>query len=175
MTITIENANGADPVEIEIENSRKGNVTINGNEIKGMKDGDETVIVEKVESTGTIRRFYDQANDRLFWFPNGEEIADIPFPEIAEEPNIFFERKSWPEHLLDENETDFYRELEIEEGESPERFKGLWFKGNEEEGEEGVHELLLQGQNQYFELLHERDLHENELLLQNRPNNYCWN
>ncbi|MEO1258939.1 MAG: M56 family metallopeptidase [Bacteroidota bacterium] len=165
MTIIIENADGADPVEIEIENSRKGNVTINGNEIKGMKDGDETVIVEKVESTGAIRRYYDQASDRLFWFPNGEEIAEIPFPEIAEEPNIFFERKSWPEHLLDKNDIDYYRDLEIEKGEMPERFRGLWLKSDGDDGEEEVHELLLPKGNQYFELLREGDQHENELLL----------
>ena len=161
MTIIIEDANGAEPVEIEIENSRKGNVTINGNAIKGMKDGDETVIVEEVESPGAIRRYYDQANDRLFWFPNGEEIADMPFPEIAEEPEIFFERKSWPEHLLDENRFDYYQELAKTEKEKSERLRGLFKERKLEEQE--YYDLLQQHENQYQELLHEREIQEKGL------------
>ncbi len=113
MTIIIENGTGEEPVEIEIENHRKGDVIINGNEIKGLKDGDRTVIKEKIEGDGTNRFFYDEANDRTFWFPNNPEIADIPFPEVpAPEIADIFERNNafvFPDN--DEELAQRYHEL----------------------------------------------------------------
>ncbi|HFA50409.1 MAG TPA: hypothetical protein ENJ95_15455 [Bacteroidetes bacterium] len=91
-SVIIESTDGEAPIEIEFKNGKKGNVTINGKEIKGMKNGDRTVIVEEMESPAPKHYFYDGANGRTFWFPNNPEITDIPFPELhgfVETPNVF--------------------------------------------------------------------------------------
>ena len=84
MSIIIENGPGEEPVQIEIDNRRKGNITINGNEIKGLKDGDKTVMVEKLEEAPTSF-FFDPARERTFLFPDPPSISDIPFPEASPE------------------------------------------------------------------------------------------
>ncbi len=87
MTIIIETAPGEEPVEIEIENRRKGNVTINGNEITGLKNGDETVIVEDLGDGEANRFFFDKNLARAFVFPDMSELTEFPeqpFIELSE-------------------------------------------------------------------------------------------
>lgn len=90
MTIIIENDNGEEPIEIEIDNHRKGNVTINGNEIKGLKDGDRTVIRQNIEGEDD-HVFYDEQRGRVFWFPNDSEKMGFAFPEADQEQVLRFQ------------------------------------------------------------------------------------
>ncbi len=46
-TFIIESGDGRDPVIIETKKGKKGAVTINGNKIKGLKKGDQTIIIQK--------------------------------------------------------------------------------------------------------------------------------
>ncbi len=87
MTIIIETAPGEEPVKIEIENRRKGNVTINGNEITGLKDGDQTVIVEGLGDGRHNRFFYSENPGKVFAFPDVPELAGVaekPFFDLPE-------------------------------------------------------------------------------------------
>lgn len=89
MTIIIENDNGEEPIEIEIDNHRKGNVTINGNEIKGLKEGDRTVIKQNIDGSDD-NVFFDEQRNRVFWFPNDSEHIGFAFPEADQEQALRF-------------------------------------------------------------------------------------
>lgn len=84
MTIIIETAPGEEPVEIEIENRRKGDITINGNEIKGLKDGDESVIVEEIQGESGNLFFFDKNSARQFVFPESIEPGAFLLHELPE-------------------------------------------------------------------------------------------
>lgn len=82
MTIIIEGQRGEEPIEIEIENRKKGNVVINGNEVKGLKNGDKAVIVEELAGTENPQpNFWATAPNSHFLF-DGNSPAVIPFPEV---------------------------------------------------------------------------------------------
>ena len=103
MTIIIEGGEGVEPVEIEIENRKKGNVVINGNEIKGLKKGDKTVIVERLDGTVAPLPFvWGGANNGNFWF-NDDRVAVVPDFKFEHEYEFVFPDPSDGETLhLDE-------------------------------------------------------------------------
>ena len=125
MTIIIENGAGEEPVEIEIENHRKGNVTINGNEIKGLKDGDRTVIKESIEGSDANRLFFDDATDRTFWFPNDSEVTAIPFPEVTEWPEVLFLDEPEIASIFEGQDEFVFPEIEVLDEEKARLFERL--------------------------------------------------
>ncbi len=87
-TIIVETGPGEEPVEIIVKEGKKGSVIINGQEIKGMKKGDQTIILE--DAGGSV--FWDAYvftdpqdfdNYRFFAHPDGFEF-NFDFDELKE-------------------------------------------------------------------------------------------
>ena len=70
-TFIIESEDGNDPVEIHVKDGKKGKITINGTELKGLKKGEKTIIVEEIAGDPNT----------MFW--NGDYERSFVLPELA--------------------------------------------------------------------------------------------
>lgn len=158
--LIIEGAPGTEPVEIEVESGRRGAVTINGEEVEGLRDGSQTITLE--EDAPNI--FYlDPNNNRNFWIPEIASVESFPSEDV------------WSviagERLLQFRDDDALQEYLIELGEHP----FLLHDGGEArahlfdmENNEELHELLDEERAQLFELKEEVFQQQKEALEQLR-------
>lgn len=85
-TIIVETGPGEEPVEIIVKEGKKGGVTINGQEIKGMKKGDQTIILNNPENIAFWEAFaYEHpkvwGDDDFYFSP---EVFNFNTQEIEE-------------------------------------------------------------------------------------------
>lgn len=106
--IIIEDGMGAEPIEIEVEHGRRGNVIINGEAIEGIDLNDEDVILREIERGGVNLplRLEDEIHfsdsylllDRM----GGENVFVFPEIEEGEIDGIIAEAMGKHEALLEE-------------------------------------------------------------------------
>lgn len=90
--IIIDNGMGTEPIEIEVEGGRKGEVIINGKEVEGLKDGEEVVVVENL-FPGNRLHLFPQGNANGFIFPesNDENIWMLDEFKVLEDAYVLKE------------------------------------------------------------------------------------
>jgi hypothetical protein len=87
-TIIVETGPGEEPVEIIVKEGKKGSVIINGQEIKGMKKGDQTIILDDAGNEALWDAYafahpQNFDNFRFFTHPEGSEF-NFNFEDMTE-------------------------------------------------------------------------------------------
>jgi hypothetical protein len=94
-TIIIESPDGSEPIEIQMKDGKNGVITINGQEIKGMKKGDKTVIMQEIEGVPGY----------MYWNGDGQGWGNIAVvPELHDlhiSPDAFAYEFKMPEIAWD--------------------------------------------------------------------------
>jgi beta-lactamase regulating signal transducer with metallopeptidase domain len=122
--IIIENPGEKEPVKIVVKGGKKGSVIINEQEIKELKNGDKTIIIEKSQETpaySSPRLFIPKEGHalRLRVAPRDEEVFKFRFDadsvNIRGEPRLFYFRnyeylpRHAPEIIIDGRRLDHFR------------------------------------------------------------------
>jgi len=82
-TFIIENQDGSEPIEITVEDGKKGTIIVNGQEITGLKKGDKTVIMQDVPNFSWAGPQFEEFNADQMHF----NLANPGFPAIS--PDAF--------------------------------------------------------------------------------------
>ncbi len=96
--ILIEDENGKDPIEIKINADEEGVIVIDGEEIKGLDDGDRVIIVEEYEDGSSSDYFVFDKDAPTIW--SGKAFKNLE--KLNKLKGFKYKDKDWKELKKDE-------------------------------------------------------------------------